>query len=103
MTIQEMKEFVERQIAYYTRSIEFDNSQIEYYNREIKRERKRDKELIEAVWSVGVVTDIDIKIFKPGFVGVECKKAMKERSYYYRSRKKHIANLERYKKELANY
>lgn len=103
MTRAEMREFAENQVDFYKRQIEFDGGQIEYINYELKRSRQADKELVAYVWSKGVVTESDMRIFTKDYTSTETKKLICKRARAYRSRKHNEQMLVKYQNEVEKY
>ena len=105
MTRQEMRDFAERQIEWHKKFLAYDEKELEYIKEALKRERKRDKELLEHVWSKGVLTRTDWCIWgdKEHYVGAETRKLLNQRQHVYRSRKKNIGWIEYYKQQVVAY
>ena len=93
------KEFYEREVEFLLHEIEFDNSEIEWCNRMILMERKEEKKTAEYVWSKGVLTEIEKKIWgnPKKILNYERMEYERQRSKYYRRRKKDEAELKRIK------
>ena len=103
MTRQEMREFAQSQVEWYTKQIEWEKEQIERINQRLAQTRKEDKEMIE--WALERYPNDRFaqEIYKAGYKGQETRKLMNERSKHYRWIKKYQANIEHYKQEVIKY
>ena len=102
MTQEKIRNFYAREIEWSRRDIEFDNHQIEWLTKQIKREKESIQNLREYVWSKGVLTDIEMKIWGDDkYETPEAKNYKNERNRYYKRRQKDIANLKKYERLLA--
>ena len=103
MTHEEIKEFYTRQVEFYKKEIEFDNGQIEWETKDIERERKNIERLREYVWSKGVLTYYEMKIWgDKNYKSPDMRRAINTRKRWYTRRKKDIEALERYTRLLEN-
>ena len=103
MTREEIRDFYERQVAFYTREIETSSDMIKLINDNLKMSRKSDRELVERIWNRGVVTERDMEIFNKDFQGRDTKYYLKDREYWYRDRARSRKNLAKYQKKLQEY
>lgn len=97
------RNFVERQIEWYKKQIEHDTEDISFINYELKKSRDEDTKIKEHVWSKGVITELDMKIFGSEYVGSRTKKLLEERTRAYRIRKNNGNWLRKYKEYLEQY
>lgn len=93
-------DFCKKALEQTYKSLDFDNRQIEWHNKYIKECRQKDRELVEWVWSKGVVTENQMKWFNKDYKSVDTIYHLRQRNYYYRSRKKNKERIEYYKKQL---
>lgn len=103
MTQQEFREFVEAQIEFYKREIQFSNDEIECLTREIKRDREEDLEQCQFAWSKGILTETEKKIWgdPKSYKSEKTRKDINRRRAEYRWRKKFEAHLHQYETELV--
>lgn len=96
----DFKEFYEKQIEYYKHNVEWCTEQIAWETSMLEKYRKTDRELVEYVWSKGVVTKVEASIFHKGYQSEDTKQALKFRRKYYLWRKKSVKTLAEYEKKL---
>lgn len=80
--------------------IDSDNKSIAFANEMLKSQRERDRELVEWVWSKGVLTKLDMEVFTKDFKSSETKYWEKDRRHWYRERAKNIKRAEDARKSL---
>jgi hypothetical protein len=104
MTNQEIKEYYQSQIDFYTRQLEQVGKMLQYCELTTERELKRSKELTKHVWDKGSVTEIEMEIWPAdgSYRNNEWKEADRERRKYYRDRKKDKNQIEKYTKLLQD-
>ena len=103
MTREQMREFYESQVKFYKKSIEYSTNHIGFLTGQLERSRKEDRELVEWVWSRGVVDKFEMQIYGTGkYQSTETHKLLLERRREYLRRKKEEAKLQKYEKLLAN-
>lgn len=100
MTSETMRNFYNTMIRHYTHNIEFCSGQIEWYTGQIQRSRAKDKEMVEWVWSKGVLTSFEARIYTKDYQSTETKKLIKERAKHYRDRKQSERRLAEYTRLL---
>ena len=103
MTKQEMRDFAQSQVEWYTKEIEWDRKQIKRINEDLIQARKNDKEM--ATWAMEHYPDDRFaqEHYKEGYKSIETKKLLNQRSKYYREIKKFQACVEQYKQEIIKY
>ena len=101
MTRQEMREFAQKQVTWYTNMIESDKRHIEWLNREITRCRKVDKEQKEFAQTYD--NGKYAFLYEGRYVGDETRKYINERRRWQRSLKKYEAALAMWTKEVEAY
>lgn len=92
--------FYKEQIEFYKKQIEFDTEMIESANRTLQLTRKDDRDVVEYVWGKGVVTAAEMRLFAPGYIGIDTRRELNERERYYRSRRKNRKELEKCTRKL---
>lgn len=90
-------EYYKGQIEWDKRQLEWERKDLEWNNREIASERAKDRELVEYVWSKGVLTMIDFKIYgdPKKYVGTKTRQYMKWRLGNYKRIKYYERQIER--------
>lgn len=101
MTRQDMREFAEKQVAWYTKMVEADKRHIEWLGREIVRSRKEDKEQKE--WAKTYNNGEFAHLYEGHYESKETKKLLNERRRYQRNLKKYEAMLVKYTNEVTKY
>ena len=97
------KEFCIRQIEWYKKQNEFEQKQIGWINEDIKRERARLKEMVEYIWSKGVLTEMDYRMVQKGYETVDLKRYKNQRARYYRNIKSNNKRIAEYEARLAKH
>jgi hypothetical protein len=102
MTDISMREFYEKEVAWYKHQVEFDEQEIAWDNEQLKRSRKEDRELLEYVWSKGPLTEWHKAIYgdPKKYQSPETKKILASRRRWYRMKKRDLRNLQDYQKRL---
>lgn len=77
--------------------IESSSNEIEWLNKQIAEQRKKDRELVEYVWSSGVVDRVEMMIYTKDYKSEAMKKLLKRRDYEYRMRREFRKSAERWK------
>lgn len=95
-----MREFYEKQVAYYRHNVEFDEHEIAWENEQLKKSRADDRRLVEHIWSKGPRTALDAELFGKDFKSVETKRILANRKRWYRMKKRDLRNLQDYLKRL---
>lgn len=95
------KEFYEGQIEFAKKMIGFAERSLEFNKRQLSRERKSDKELVEYVWSKGVVTKFEMETYTKDYKGTETKKLEKDSKRERKNIRKYKAQIEKYEAKLA--
>lgn len=80
--------------------IESSDKEIKWLNKRIAEQRKEDRELVEYVWSKGVVTKHDMEVFTKDFKSSEMKELLKMRDREYAWRDKQRKAVKRYSAAL---
>lgn len=103
MTKQEMRDFAQSQVEWYTKQIEWDRKQIERINKDLAQSRKDDKDM--AAWAMERYPNDRFaqETYKEGYKSVQTKKLINERSKYYREIKRYGSYVEQYKQEVIKY
>lgn len=101
MTNKEIRNWYEHQIEWYNKVIGWCNRNIEYLTRQLERNRKDDREMVEWVWSKGVVTEWEIKTYGSKYQSAETHKNLLARRREYLERKKAYRKIAEYKRLLA--
>lgn len=98
-----MANWYREQIEWNKKVIGWCNREIEYLTRELERSRKDDRELVEWVWSKGVVTEWEIRTYGNGskYQSTETHKNLLARRREYLKRKKANKEIARYERLLA--
>jgi len=95
------REFYEGQIEFANKMIGYAENSLEYTKRQLKRERISDKELVEYIWSKGVVNEFQKETYTKDYKGTDTKKYEKEARQLRKSIRKYKAQIERYEAKLA--
>lgn len=95
------RKFYEGQIEFYKRMIGYAENSLEFNKRQLKRGRKHDRELVEYVWSRGVVTEWEMRLFHKNYKSEEVKKLEKEARYERKRIRKYRKDIEKYEAMLA--
>lgn len=95
------KEFYEKEIEFANKMIGYDERHLEFIKGQLKRERKADKELVEYVWSKGVVTKFEMEIYTKEFKGTETEKLEKEARQTRKAIRKYKSRISEYEAKLA--
>ena len=102
MTMQEMKDFAESQITYYTRDIEHQSREIQFLTKEIAKSRESDREVqkyaLESNWPETVKAT-----FAGKYESGETRKLLNDRRRCCRNRQYAKARIEHFTKEAAKY
>lgn len=96
-----MKSFYEIQIGFYERQVWRCTREIEFLTKELNRERSKDREIQEQVWSRGVLTKIEMQVFGGKFESTETHKVLLERKREYLRRKKYNKRIIEYSRKIA--
>lgn len=99
MTDKEYREMLEKVIETNERIITSSTKDIERYNKELAEQRKIDREMVEYIWSKGVVDEFEMEIYNKNYQSKETKEIIKRRAFEYRFRK----SLERHNKKYKEY
>lgn len=96
------KEFYKEQVEWYKKQIEWDNKQIAWITKEIEDGRKRDREMVEWVWSKGVLTEWQMRAYgnPKKYESADTHERILARRRAYRSRKHNMAKLTEYRVKL---
>lgn len=78
--------------------IESSDREIEWLNKEIAERRIKDKNMIEWVWSKGVVNEWEMRCYTKDYKSTEMKSLLKQREREYRWRARQRYWLERWSK-----
>lgn len=97
------KEWYEKQVAWYKEQIEWENKHIAWLTRDIEDGRKRDREMVEWVWSKGVLTEWQMKTYgdPKKYESADTHERVLMRRRAYRSRKYNMKKLAEYEAKLA--
>ena len=103
MTRQEMREFAESQVKWYTNQIEWLEKQNEWITARLTETRKDDREM--AQWALDKYPDDEWtrKTYGQGYKGSETKKLINERARNYREIKKAKAHIAQYEQDVIKY
>lgn len=100
MTRDERIDLYRRMIEMSEEAIAFDSDHIMTLNEIIADCRREDRRLVEYVWSKGVVTADEMRLFNKGFMSRETKDWIKCRRRAYKCRSRSRKSLEYWTKEL---
>lgn len=95
------REYIERVYTMNEDLIASTTNDIKAYNKELAEQRKKDREMVEWVWSSGVVTEWEMKHYNKDYQSEDTKKIIKHRAFNYRFRKSLQKHNEFYRQELA--
>lgn len=97
MTQQEIKKFYEDQAIWYKKQAESETREIEWLTGQMNREKKSVEELREYIWSKGVITEIEMRIWgDKKYESPEYHKYKLQRRRSYLKRKKDLAKAQAY-------
>ena len=98
------KEFYEKEIEFANKMIGFSERNLTFLKGQMKRERAAGKDLVEHVWSRGVLTELEMRTFGcENFKTGELKKLEKEARQERKRIRKYKRDIERYEAKLATY
>ena len=102
--MDKLREFYVEMIEIYNTWADDADREIEWFNKQIKIERANDKELLEHVWSVGVLDSIEMKIWGDvkNYLGTDTKELIKQRQKQYYRKRKWKEEAEKYKCKLEH-
>ena len=100
MTISDIKKFYEEEIKWHKDQIEWCGEQIEWYGNWLKRSRKEDREFIEWVFQNPNYSDEE-KATYTNYKSRETEENEKYRRQYYTRRKKHVQDVAKYERMIA--
>lgn len=104
MRNEEIRKVLERRIKFDEKSIEYDRSFLRYTNKEIKRERKRCKEVYQYILDKPDKEWWDLEHISAGkYVSSKLDNLYKERQGYYRSIKKSLKSIDDARKLIEKY
>lgn len=93
------RETIESVIKMNEELIRGSTDDIKMFSKEIAEQRKKDKEMVEWVWSSGVVTEWEMNYYNKDYKSDTTRKLMNRRAWEYRFRKR-LENSNREWKEM---
>lgn len=90
------RECTEKVIEMNERMIASSTEDIKMCNEELAKQRKKDREFVEWIWSSGVVTEWEMNYYNKDYKSEDTKRILKRRAFEYRFRK----SLENYNKHF---
>ena len=100
----DFKKYYEGQIEFAKKMIGYAENHLAFAKRQLARERKSDKEFVEYIWSRGVVTETEMRLFcKKGYKSNETLKLEKEARKERKDIRKYKAQIAEYEAKLAEY
>lgn len=95
------RETIESVIKMNENLIEGSTKDIKMFSKEIAEQRKKDREMIEWVWSSGVVTEWEMNYYNKNYKSDATRKLMNRRAWEYRFRKSLEKSNREWKEMLA--
>lgn len=95
------RESIENVIKMNESMIASSTDDIKTCNRELAKQRAKDREMVEWVWSSGVVTEWEMKHYNKDYKSEDTKRIIKRRAFEYRFRKSLMNHNEQFKQILG--
>ena len=102
MTFAEMKEFAEKQVAWYTKQVDWDSKEIRSLTEQIAKSRKSDKETQKSILE-GDYSETVKSCFRGKWISDDTRKLLNDRARMCRARRHDLAMIEKYAADTVSF